>query len=110
MNRIEHLLSVLVEECAEVAQRCTKAQRFGILQQQVDQPLTNAQRITLELNDLYAVVEMIRDAIGSIEFGERDPDLVADKRWKVERYMERSRDLGALDREYLAPSDGTRDE
>jgi len=34
MNRMEHLLAVLAEECAEVAQRCSKAQRFGMHQKQ----------------------------------------------------------------------------
>lgn len=100
MNRIEHLLAVLAEECAEVAQRCSKAQRFGINQRQADQPLTNAQRITVELNDLYAVVEMIRDDLGEFAFGERDPDMVGEKRRKVERYMDHARNLEALDREF----------
>lgn len=101
MNRIEHLLAVLAEECAEVAQRCSKAQRFGFHQVQADQPLTNAQRIDRELQDLYAAVEMIRDEVGVMStFGVSDVMAIDAKRRKVEKYMDRARDLNALDREH----------
>jgi len=42
LNRAEYLLSVLAEECCEVAQRATKAQRFGLREIQPDQPFNNA--------------------------------------------------------------------
>lgn len=102
MDRIETLLGILAEECAEVAQRASKAQRFGMSQRQADQPLTNAERITFELNDLYAVVNAIRDEPGSgTGFGMRLPSLMMAKRAKIEKYLAPDRDLAALDRESL---------
>lgn len=61
MTRADHLLVILMEECAEVAQRCSKALRFGIDDVQEDQPLPNSERIGVELDDLLAVVGMLRD-------------------------------------------------
>jgi len=59
MTREEHLLDILIEECAEVIQRVTMAKRFGLLEVQPAQELNNQQRIILEFCDLAAVVEML---------------------------------------------------
>lgn len=64
MNRTEHLLSIVVEECAEVALRCSKAMRFGLDDAEPGQKFTNAQRICAEYNDLVAVLEMLNDELG----------------------------------------------
>ncbi len=61
MTRQEHLLVILMEECAEVAQRASKALRFGLTEIQPGQALTNAQRIEYELGDLYTIHEMLKD-------------------------------------------------
>lgn len=59
MTRDEHLLVIFAEECAEVAQRVSKALRFGLTEIEPGQKLTNAQRIVSEMNDLTAVYNMI---------------------------------------------------
>lgn len=59
LSEIDHLLVVLAEECAEVAQRVAKALRFGLTEVQPGQPYTNAERIVNEVNDLIAVVMML---------------------------------------------------
>jgi NTP pyrophosphatase (non-canonical NTP hydrolase) len=97
MNRIETLFCVLAEECAEVAQRASKAQRFGADQRQAGQAFTNAERVNYELQDIYAMVEMIRADIGSPWFGARNDEAIASKKRKVESYMAQNRDLDALD-------------
>ncbi len=61
LNRTEYLLVKLGEECADVAQRATKAITFGIDEVQHDQPFTNAERIVQELADLSATVDMLAD-------------------------------------------------
>lgn len=58
MTRDEHLLTILAEECAEVAQRCSKALRFGIDEVQPGQGLDNRRRIEKEFNDLLGVYLM----------------------------------------------------
>lgn len=96
MNRQEHLLTCLSEECAEVAQRVSKALRFGLDDVQRDQPLSNRVRIRDELKDLLAVVNIL------CEEGTLSPSCmpsqaeVDQKRAKIERYMEISRREGVL--------------
>ncbi len=56
-----YLLTCLSEECAEVIQACAKAQRFGPDDFWPEQGMTNAQAIMVELTDVLAVAEMLRD-------------------------------------------------
>ena len=94
MTREEHLLVILAEECNEVAQRASKALRFGLKDpdgSEPGQPYTNKDRLILEINDLLDVIEMV--------FGEQDivsQMLKDDKKKKVEKYLELSRKLGTL--------------
>lgn len=59
MNKQEYLLTCLAEECAEVAQRCTKALRFGINECQPGQELSNEERLNIELNDLFTICRLL---------------------------------------------------
>lgn len=93
MNRNEHLLIHVGEECAEVAQRCSKALRFGLNEVQRDQPDNNQKRILQELNDLIAVVEMLFDC--PIEDVINRSEVVA-KKEKVEKYLRYSGEVGTL--------------
>lgn len=93
MNRNEHLLMILAEECAEVAQRVSKALRFGLDEVQPGQDLTNEQRIWNEMNDLAGVSEMLIAARGS---GGLCRDAVDAKKAKVERFLVYSAECGTL--------------
>jgi hypothetical protein len=90
MTREEHLLDILIEECAEVIQRATKAKRFGLTEVQPDQPLTNIQRIVYELNDVVAVADML------LETEWIDPAALVTKCGKVEKYLAYSKECGTL--------------
>lgn len=94
MNRQEHLLAILAEECAEVAQRASKALRFGLGEVQPGQELTNAERIEGELTDLFSVVLMLVDE-GHLVLKDRRGAEVA-KRAKVEKFLQLSEQLGTL--------------
>jgi hypothetical protein len=96
MNRPEHLLTCLAEECAEVAQRVSKALRFGLHEVQAGQALTNAQRIVEEMRDLNAVSTLLQ-AEGILE-GPCMPsaDQALAKLRKIERFMDISRREGVL--------------
>lgn len=61
MTRTEHLLTILMEECLEVAHRASKALRFGPDEIQSGQSLRNEERITEEWFDLCAVMEMLHE-------------------------------------------------
>lgn len=96
MNRREHLLTILGEECAEVAQRCSKALRFGLEEIQPGQELTNAERIREEYVQLLAVMRMLVEEgeIPSVT-GHHMSEL-EDKRQKVEKFLRYSREQGTL--------------
>jgi NTP pyrophosphatase (non-canonical NTP hydrolase) len=94
MTRTEHLLFMLAEECAEVAQRASKAARFGIDEIQPGQPFTNAERIEQEWNDLLAVLEMLR-AEGAIKWNV-DSAMIRAKKAKIEKFLRYSVECGTL--------------
>lgn len=95
MNRQEHLLSCLAEECAEVAQRVSKALRFGLGEVQPGQPLRNSDRIEEELRDLFAVASILA-AEGVIGWCLPEQSEVSRKAEKIERFMAISREQGVL--------------
>jgi NTP pyrophosphatase (non-canonical NTP hydrolase) len=89
MNSTEHLLTKLMEECAEVTQEASKASIFGLQEVMPGQPLTNRDRVLKELNDVWAMCEMLDLAIV-------DRDAIEAKKAKVEKYMEYARSIGTL--------------
>ena len=88
-----------MEECAEIAQRLSKALRFGMEQVQAeaghavtgdpDELLTNRERIRKEFSDLASVLEMV--GIGA-PLGK----WMDEKREKVERFLTYSAEVGTL--------------
>lgn len=52
------ILTILIEEAAEVQQRATKLLRFGRDEVQPGQDLSNRERLSNELGDMAALVEM----------------------------------------------------
>jgi NTP pyrophosphatase (non-canonical NTP hydrolase) len=99
MNRSEHLLTCLAEECAEVAQRVSKALRFGLDEVQPEQSCDNAERIRMEMYDLLAVY-LIADRESILPPLHLDAELLIDvinrKRTKIERFMAISVEQGVL--------------
>lgn len=92
MTRTEHLLWILAEECAEVAQRASKAARFGLLEVQPEQQLTNLERVIYELNDLVATADMIEPMW-------TDEKMIDAKKAKIEKYLAYSVQCGTFDEE-----------
>lgn len=82
------ILTILIEECAEVQQRATKLLRFGRDEVQEGQPLTNAQQLSREVADLEVMVDMAQ-SLGLISVD--DFDVQKDrKRAKLAKYMQTS--------------------
>jgi len=97
MNNVEHLLTILSEECSEISKECSdvsvrvsKALRFGLDEIQPGQLLSNAERIALELADLLAVAEVLEDA-GVITRVQVDR-----KKAKLKHFMDYAVEVGAL--------------
>jgi hypothetical protein len=94
MTRNEHLLIVLMEECAEVQQRVSKALRFGLDEIQPGESYTNRYRIAIEIADLLATMEMI-GTDGWIDASTQQ-NLILDKKSKVEHFLIYSKEQGTL--------------
>lgn len=106
MTLDEHLLTILGEECAEVAARISKALRFGLGEIQPGQPLTNAERIEVELDDLAGVVELLQQR--GIMRGVDDRLRIEAKKAKVAHFVDYAiacGTVGGADEFVIAPED-----
>lgn len=89
MNRLEHLLTIFIEECNEVAQETSKALRFGVNEQR-DLPTSNLERMQKEFNQLMAMRDMLWDEGVCIR---GDQEVMYKKRITVEKYLLYSAEL-----------------
>ncbi len=96
MTRRQFLLTKLMEECAEVAQRASKQSRFGTYEAQPGQSTTNKDRLNDEILDLKAIVVLLR------EEGELPPNgdyadfafEMSKRRERIEKYYRYSQECG----------------
>jgi hypothetical protein len=93
MNREEHLLIILSEECSEVSKEVSKALRFGLSDMKPEQIFTNADMISKELGDLIGIAEMLYDE-GIIE--RPSLSVIMTKKARVEKYLNYSKSVGKL--------------
>ena len=96
MNRLDHLLTILIEECAEVQKATTKILRFGLKEGHDPAAIkygNNLQKLHHEINDVFAMVEMLQ-AEGLDLFP--DHTLRKQKKDKVEKYLLYSKECGTL--------------
>ena len=96
MTREEHLLTIVAEECAEVAQRATKALRFGLTDPAGTQEgeLTNKERLLQEYGDLMASMRMLFPE----EFSHIPPTEYQQKKVeRIEKFLILSKQIGRLD-------------
>jgi hypothetical protein len=95
INLAAYLLLLLIEECAEVIQRCCKAIRFGLMEKQKtpsgSSEDNNRVRMEGELTDLQAVVQM-NQKVGNLEMWMPDSEGILKKKAKIIRYMKYSRE------------------
>lgn len=95
MTRIQFLLLLLGEEGNEVGKECSKAIRFGLHEKWHLHPLTNADRIRSEVNDMYAVMRLLTQEYG-IDFTP-DEDAIAAKIEKIKEYYGYSVQCGQVE-------------
>jgi hypothetical protein len=95
MNRAEHLLACIAEECDEVGKNCMKALRFGLQDGYPGANVTNAQEIADELSDLIAVMRMAVSE-GVIPKPDLSGPRIVAKQQKVEKYLVYAAERGTL--------------
>jgi len=93
MNRLQYLLLLAAEEGSEVAQAATKAMRFGTQEVYKVTGLSNEARLQAEFNDILAVMELLNEE-GLVLY--RNEDMIKEKKAKVEKFMQYSKDLGIV--------------
>ena len=94
MTRLEHLLIKLIEECSEVIKATSKALEFGLDDGYPNTDRTNLKDIKNELNDLFAIIEMLYSE--GVDW-KIDSEAVKVKKAKVEYWMSHARKLGILE-------------
>lgn len=87
MTREQFLLCKLAEEAAELAKEAMKTQQFGMLSSHPKYTGTNANRISEELNDLLAVIDMMNEECEDF-FWTPDEEAIERKVEKIEKYYE----------------------
>ncbi len=96
MTRQEHLISIAAEEAVEVAQRATKALRFGLYEVQPGQEKSNLIRMMEEYCELAAAISMLlAGRVGAVVDFDK---LVALKTEKVEKFLRYSEHCGTLEK------------
>lgn len=93
MNRLEELLTILSEECAEVSQVCSKCIRFGMASTHPEAPESNQLRLEKEIGDFMAMVRLLTE-----EYNLNMDNIIesADaKLIKVEKFMKNKKGLSA---------------
>ena len=99
MTREEHLLTIIAEECVEIAKCATKSLRFGLDSCGPGVPDTNARLMCLECADLQAVLEMLAESNCMFQLTGNSIDMkevMAAKKVKVERFLKYSSERGRL--------------
>jgi hypothetical protein len=96
MTREEMLIDIAMEECAEIIQRLSKAQRFGMNEVQINlatnpEGQNNYQRLKGEITDLVATLEMINPDLVILS-----TDSVRERKARVEKYLGISAACGRL--------------
>lgn len=96
MTREEHLLTYLLEECVETAQRISKALRFGLDEVQPGQEMTNGERIVGEYCDILGVMGILQEEKILPPFNHYEH--VMPKVEKVKKYMEYAEQCGTIEK------------
>jgi uncharacterized protein (UPF0210 family) len=94
MTEKEYLLICLIEELSEVQKAITKSLRFGLDDYPPNTDYTNDIHIINEINDVYALFEMV-NSFGIIRTVPNEKK-IQKKIKKVKRYMKYSQNKGIL--------------
>ena len=98
MNKTEHLLTCLMEECAEIQKAAAKALRFGLDDHAPNSDSTNGEDISTEIIDLLAVIEMLKEEKIIPDVCPHNLELlITKKKEKVKQYMNYAKERGIME-------------
>lgn len=97
MNKEQMLLTLLSEECVEVAQLASKSIRFGLDSCDPTTGKSNVNALHQELIDIISVVQYLNyEHDFNFDFDNIDWKAVSAKKERIDKYMKYSSDLGRL--------------
>jgi hypothetical protein len=96
MKKVEYLLTCLAEECAEVQQIASKAQRFGLDNHQPERTETNLEELYKEIAHIDSV-RILLEREGILIEGSIMPQETTRHIAQIEQYMNVSRECGILE-------------
>ncbi|HUQ67177.1 MAG TPA: hypothetical protein VM101_13530 [Flavitalea sp.] len=97
MTTKEHLLTIVSEECGEIAHAVSKALRFGMRDKEPGQMKDNAERIMEEFYDLLATVEKCQQENILPNWSEdRIKFAKGGKQIRIGKFLEYSKNAGTL--------------
>ena len=96
MNRQEHILTIVAEECAEIAQRASKALRFGLDEIEPGEDDDNFERMLAEFADLCGVLELVRPGASIEGMTKALRPKINAKKDRVESFLSYSKERGTL--------------
>jgi len=96
MNKNQHLLQILAEECSEVIKEVSKSLRFGPEDSYPGKTETNAELISREFIEAIAVRNMLVEA-GVLTIPVDAFEISEAKRAKVLKYLDYSSQKGMVD-------------
>jgi hypothetical protein len=97
MNVKEHILTCIIEECAEVQQAATKALRFGLEDGYPGTDRTNGKDLTTEFIELHALIQYANSRfIIDMPNVETQSKMMDTKLMKLEHYMQYAKQEGTL--------------
>jgi hypothetical protein len=102
MNRIEHILDCVAEECGEVTQRAMKAARFGLSEIQPGKTENNAKRLMAEFHDLLGAMELLAEESNHVDLHPYPADrrvAIEAKKDRIRTYMVYAAEQGTLTEE-----------
>ena len=94
MNKQQHLLLKLSEECSEVIKEVHKILLFGLNNIGPNDSKTNLEKLQIELNHLFAAVEMLHEVGVPWRI---DNKVVIQKKSQVKEFMKYAKIRGTLE-------------
>ena len=91
MTEQQHILSCLIEECAEVQKEVTKILRFGL--DDGYKGKLNSKTLNEELNDLMGVIDMLPDFGVKVDITDKAMEA---KQQKVKKFIEYAYKVGTI--------------
>lgn len=95
MRELEHALSLVAEEAAEIVHACTKAMRFGV--HDGVGPLSNIDVLQKEFNDFLATIDNLNSKLEQEDIICQDDDLINLKQDKIKHYTVYATATGAIE-------------